>query len=316
MSELRQVDANLLVILDAILTEQNLTRAGLRIDMTQPAVSRALTRLRRQFNDDLLVRSGRGFLLTAKGVSLQPIVRKAVVEVTRTLEVLPSFDPRTSTRTFLISASDYVLEEVTSRLLRLLTVEAPGVSVEFDSMPAGSTVSSATLLRRDVIISRTGSAVPGKRQRLFRDEFVCIVASDNPRLSNGSLTLDDVAAMQHVIGAFGENIATPASDMLAEAGITARPGIIVRGLLSVPFMVSRTAMMGLVPRRLAERYKEGLGLIIAETPMKPGALIESAHWHPANSMDPALQWLVATLRRTMETSSSGSEVPPPAESSA
>lgn len=281
--------------------------------MTQPAVSRALTRLRRQFNDDLLIRSGRGFVLTVKGVSLQPLVREAVVEVVRTFEVLPSFDPRTSTRTFLISASDYVLEEVTSRLLRLLSIEAPGVAVEFDALPSGSEVSPAALLRRDVIISRTGSGVPGKRQQLFRDEFVCIVASNNPRLRNGSLTLDDVVEMQHVFGAFGENISTPASDMLAEAGISPRAGIVVRGLLSVPFMVSGTAMMGLIPRRLAERYKEDLGLVIAETPMKPGSLLESAHWHPSNSVDPALQWLVATLRRTMETPPAGPRKTTPAE---
>lgn len=301
MGEARRIDANLLVVLDAILSEQNLTRAGARIDMTQPAMSNALTRLRRQFDDELLTRVGRGFVLTEKGAALQPIVRKAVAEVVRTLEVLPSFDPQTSTRTFLISASDYVLEEITSPLLRVLAVEAPGVAVEFDSLPAGSTVLPATLLLRDVIISRAGGSVPGRRQELFRDKFVCVVSKDNTMLQDGSLTLDDVAAMQHVIGAFGANIATPANDMLADAGISPRAGIIVRGFLSVPFMVSGTAMIGLIPRRLAERYMDSLGLVIADTPMTPATLVEAAHWHPSNSADPALQWLVAILRRTMET---------------
>lgn len=270
--------------------------------MTQPAVSRALTRLRRQFGDELLTRVGRGFMLTEKGAALQPIVRQAVVEVTRTLEVLPSFDPLTSTRTFLISASDYVLEELTSPLFRLLSREAPNVAVEFDALPAGSTVAPTELLKRDVFIARAGSTVPGRRQELFRDTFVCVVSADNSRLQHGELTLDDVATMHHVIGAFGENIATPATMMLSDAGISPRSSVVVRGLLPVPFMVTGTDMIGIIPRRMAERYMESLNLVIADTPMTPGTLVESAHWHPSNSVDPALQWLVAILRRAARNS--------------
>ncbi|MCM0616847.1 LysR family transcriptional regulator [Paenarthrobacter sp. TYUT067] len=284
------------------MTEQNLTRAGEKIEMTQPAVSRALTRLRRQFDDELLTRVGRGFTLTEKGAALQPIVRQTVVEVTRTLEVLPSFDPLSSTRTFLISASDFVLEELTSPLFRLLSREAPGVAVEFDALPAGSTVAPSELLKRDVFIARAGSTVPGRRQELFRDTFVCVVARDNPRLEDGKLTLDDIATMRHVIGAFGENIATPATIMLSDAGISPRTSVVVRGLLPVPFMVSGTGMIGIIPRRMAERYMDRLDLVIAETPMTPGNLVESAHWHPTNSVDPALQWLVAILRRAARNS--------------
>jgi len=98
MDDLRGIDLNLLVVLDAILTERNLTRAGETIGMTQPAVSSAATKLRRMLDDPLLIRSGRTSELTERGAALQPIVRQAMEEIGRTLGVRPMFDPLTTTR--------------------------------------------------------------------------------------------------------------------------------------------------------------------------------------------------------------------------
>lgn len=300
MTDLRKVDINLIVVLDAILTERNLTRAGELIGMTQPAVSGALARLRQQYDDPILVRVGRGFELTARGEELVPLVYEAMVEISRTLELLPTFDPLTSTRTFYISASDYLLSQITSPLLSIIEAEAPGVNVEFDALPAGASVEPNDLLRRDVIIAGTGRGVPGKRQSLFSDAFVCIVDKTNPRLREGQLSLSDLSDLRHVHSSFGEHIHTHVDDMLANAGISPRIGVAVQGFLPVPFAVSGSSMVGFVPERLSDQYSESLGLTIAKTPMASLTLVEAAHWHPSKTADPALKWLVSMLRKASE----------------
>lgn len=300
MTDLRRVDVNLIVVLDAILSEKNLTRAGELIGMTQPAVSGALARLRQQFDDPILVRSGRGFELTAKGEELQPLVVHAMREIARTLELSPTFDPATSPRTFLISASDYVLAQVTSPLLLLLEREAPGVKVDFDALPADAMVEPNDLLRRDLLIVGTGRGIPGKKQSLFSDRFVCIVDASNPRLRDGKISLTDLAELRHVRSNFGAHVLTHVDDILSAAGITPRVGISVQGFLPVPFAVAGTTMVGHVPERLALQYRDSLGLAIAETPLNAATLVEAAHWHPSKTGDPALKWLVGMLRKAAE----------------
>ncbi|MEN9752248.1 MAG: hypothetical protein RLZZ600_1295, partial [Actinomycetota bacterium] len=257
-------------------------------------------RLRQQFDDPILVRNGRVFELTPKAEELEPLVDDAMIEISRVLEVSPTFEPATSSRTFFISASDYVLAEMTGVLLELLAVEAPGIHVEFDSLPADAVVSPNDLLRRDVIISGTGRGVPGKKQSLFSDRFVCIVDKSNPRGADGSLSLEDLQEMRHVRSNFGELIHTHVDDMFTSAGIVPRVAISVQGFLPVPFVVSGTSFVGYVPERLATEYKDHLNLRVVETPLSPPTLVEAAHWHPSKTNDPAIKWLVALLRRASE----------------
>ena len=299
MTDLRRIDVNLIVVLDAILTEMNLTRAGEAVGMSQPAVSGALARLRQQYGDPLLVRKGRVFELTELAEALKPIVAEAMNEIQRTFEIMPTFDPQVSTRTFSIAASDYVLSQMTGQLLELIEHEAPGVNISFDSLPPDASVSPVDLLRRDVIISGD-PRIAGKRKSLFSDRFVCIVDDKNPRLRGGKLSLADLEELRFVRATFGEDITTQVDQLLSQAGVVPRIGITVRGFVPVPFAEADSTMIGFVPERLAEQYKESLGLVIAETPLPPSMLIEAVHWHPSKTSDPALKWLIEMLRKTSE----------------
>ncbi|MDN3310221.1 LysR family transcriptional regulator [Microbacterium oryzae] len=300
MTDVRKLDLNLVVVLDALLTERNLTRAGERIAMTQPAVSSSLARLRELFDDALLEREGRGFVLTPRAESLVPIVAECMTEIHRTFEVLPKFDPQTSTRTFLVSASDYVLSEITSPLLSLLQRDAPRTRVEFTSLQTHAMISPIDLLRCDVSIAGTGRGVPGKRASLFSDRFVCLVDAANPALENGRLSLEALSRLRHVKSTFGANPATHIDDMLSAADLVPSVAATVVGFLPVPFAIAGTPWVGWVPERTAHRYAAPLGLVIAETPIVPSVLVEAAHWHPSKSDDTALQWLVGRLRVAAE----------------
>lgn len=305
MNDLRKLDLNLVVVLDALLSERNLTRAGDILGMTQPAVSGALARLRELFGDPLLEREGRGFVLTPRAIALIPRVAECMAEVQRTFDVLPEFDPMSSTRTFLVAASDYVLSELTSPLLNALARDAPHTRVEFSSLPIADLVSPIDLLRHDVTIAGTGRGVPGKRASLFSDEFVCIADASNPALSTDAagrpaLTLEAIARLRHVRSVFGPHVSTHIDDTLSAAGIEPRIALTVQGFLPVSFALAGTSWIGWVPARTAARYAASLGLVVARTPIVPSVLVEAAHWHPSKSGDPAIQWLLRQLRSAAE----------------
>lgn len=297
VTDVRRLDFNHLVVLNALLSERNLTKAAARVGMTQPSMSAALNRLRDLFGDPLLERAGRGFVLTPRAEELLPRIAECIGAVRRTFEVLPTFDPASSRRTFLVSASDYVLTEVTSPLLGVFGREAPHTRVAFEPLPLG-TVSPTDLLRRDVTIAATGRGVPGKQTSLFSDQFVCIADAGNPHLVGGRLSVDHLRHLRHVRSAFqAHGAATPVDDMLMAADIVPRVSLTVPGFMSVPFAVAGTSWVGWVPERTAHRYCQALGLVVAETPLPPTLLVEAAFWHPSKSEDPALKWLLRCLRR-------------------
>lgn len=275
--------------------------------MSQPAVSGALARLRQQFDDPLLVRKGRQFELTPLADSLRPLVAEAMLEIRRTYELLPSFDPATSTRTFHIGATDYLLSQITSPLLNLLKAEAPGVDIEFGVLGFDQLVNVVDLLRRDVTIASSGIGIPGKKQSLFNESFVCIASKYNPALVDGKLGLEDLARLGQVRMTFGNNESHHIDEMYAEYGINPHYAISVRGVVMIPHMISGTDLVGWVPERLALQTVEALDLTIVETPMKIPSMTEAVHWHPSKSSDPAIPWLVGMLRRATEVLEFGAD---------
>jgi LysR family nod box-dependent transcriptional activator len=307
MTDLRRIDVNLIVVLDAILTEMNLTRAGELVGMSQPAVSGALARLRTQFDDPLMVRKGKTFEATPRALELKPLVALAMQEIQRTFEILPTFDPKTSTRTFYIETSDYVLSLITSPLINLIEQEAPGVTIAFDVMPPELGISQIDLLRRDVIIAGVGLGIAGKKKALFSDTFVCIADANHPNIKDGAFTFDDLKELRHCSVSFGVNVPSLIDYQLMDAGITPRVGVRVSGFLPVPFAVANSPMIGFVPERIANEYGPALGLVIVDTPLPVSHLIESVHWHPSKNADPGLVWLTAMLRKAAEIIEFGSD---------
>lgn len=295
---MKNVDLNLLLSLHALLEERNVTHAGNRINMSQPAMSGALARLRRHFDDELLVREGRDHELTPLAEKLRPAVADAVASIGRVLGPRAAFDPDVSQRTFTLSLSDYALTVLAEPLLSVLAERAKQVDVVFHPIPPVDQDLGLHLLRHDLIIGPLGYGFPGRRQPVFTDEFVCVVARDNPRLRDGALTRADLEALRYAAARFGPSnnaSSTPADRALAKIGLEPRPEVTVQGLLALPFAVSGTDLCAFVPRRLALRCADSLELAIAEVPIEPVQMVETAHWHPTQSDDPALKWLREVL---------------------
>ena len=296
MAGIEEIDLNLLIVLGAILEERNLTRAGARIGMSQPAVSAALVRLRRHFGDDLLEREGRGFRLTIFGEQLLPAVREALRQTEVTMERSPRFDPGDSEREFSVAASDYAVSILADPLLRLANRTAPRIRLQLHPIPPGLPTASQALARHDVLIGPTDYDFPGRHAELFRDRFVCVVDPACTGLAGNTLTMADLARLPHAVPGFGSGARTPVDRVLDELGVVRRVQVTVFGWLAVPFVVPGTDMVAVIPERLARLAAKGAPLAILEPPFGLVELVESAYWHPSRSEDPALRWLLRTLR--------------------
>jgi DNA-binding transcriptional LysR family regulator len=294
MASVSSIDLNLLITLGALLEERNLTRAGEKTNMSQPAMSGALARLRRHFGDELLVRDGRQYQLTPLAQRLLPDVRDALRQVERTLEARPEFDPATSTRTFSLVMSDYAVTVLVDPLLRRVHEEAPQVGLTVHPLPPDLAESDRGMLQHDLVIGPLGFSFPGESEEIFRDRFVCIVDPGNSRLAGGALSLADFGELPHAVATFGQReMLNQAESALEALGVPRNIQVTTEGWLPLPFVVAGTELVAVVPERLARRVASTAGVAVCEPPFGTIELLEAVWWHPTRSGDQAVRWMRA-----------------------
>ena len=286
-------DLNLLHALRALLEDRNVTHAGDRIGMSQPAMSGALARLRRHFRDDLLVRVGRDYELTPLAETLLPLVRETVDLAERTLQVRPTFDPMVTRRTFTIVLSDYALTVLVELLLRRTAIVARAVRIDFKAIPDDLELADMErlLLRQDLMIAPAGSNIPGRGAALFHDRFVCVLDRDNRLLDDTKITLDALRELPHAVAHFGRTNVTPVDRRLAELGVERRIEVGVHGFLPLPFVVAGTDLVAFIPQRLARRFSSDPRIAVVDPPFDCVELVDTMYWHPSRENDPGHQWL-------------------------
>ncbi|MFE0678545.1 LysR family transcriptional regulator [Streptomyces sp. NPDC058867] len=289
-------DLNLLLPLKVLLEEGNVTRAGQRLDLSQPAMSAALARLRRRFDDELLVRAGREYELTPFARDLLPEVQRAVRLMGSALRLEGSFDPATSSRTFRLLMSDYAIAVVHEPLVRLIEAEAPGVQLRIGHLGPESRSSARVLVENDALIAPLGFGFPGVSRRLWRDRMVVIADRANPRLVEGRLSMDDLAELPHAVASFGVGVLTPVDRVFDELGIERQIALQVFGFLPLPFVIEGTDLVAVVPEMLARmQLREDSAVVAVEPPFGEVVLAE-AYWFGEDRLsDPADRWLFGRL---------------------
>jgi DNA-binding transcriptional LysR family regulator len=298
------VDLNLLVVLQALLEEGNVTRAGVRVGMPQPAMSNALARLRRHYGDELLVRTGNGYTLTPLARSLLPSARESMRLVGSALATGEGIRPPDGNRTFRVSLSDYLVPVLGAPLLRRVHELAPQVQVQVQvrlRAMAGRAAGDAALSQTDLVIGPAGVLGPhagGEHEVIVRDRLVYLADRANTRLRQGRLTAADLAALPHAAARLSDTDPGPASTALHRLGITPNVVLTTTGWLPLPFLLAGTDLVAAVPERLARRVAAAAGVTIIEPPFGTIELTETAWWHPMRAADPALTWLRTILRQT------------------
>jgi DNA-binding transcriptional LysR family regulator len=286
-------DLNLLVILQALLEEGSVTRAGIRVGMPQPTVSTALARLRRHYKDELLVRSGNGYALTPLARSLLPSVQESMRLIGEAFSFENSQQPPASGRKFTINLSDYSVVVFGELLLRRVHELAPEIHLEMSRVtPQTSEESDRWVLQHDLLIAPLGYYRPaGQPEVICRDRFVCVADPGNPRLREGRLTLDDLSVLPHAAARLPHAEEDPVQDALDRHGITPHEVVTTVGWLTLPFIVAGSDMVAIVPERLARRLADSAGVAVIEPPFGRVELVEAAWWHPMRATDPAHTWL-------------------------
>jgi LysR family nod box-dependent transcriptional activator len=291
------LDLNLLSVLDALLTEQNITRAGARVHLSQPATSAALARLRSYFEDDLLVQVGRKMLLTPMGETLAQPIRDLLIQMRSTLENRGQFTPDKSTRKFKLMASDYVgmvlMPEVSLAMDRL----APQCSFELFSPTDEASYEIARGNVDFLLLPDSHIVGPHPSSELFEDEFVCVLWNGNPARF---LSFDDYKVMGHVLVRWGaEHRALTVDDWFVRSfGFERKVDIITNTYNSVPPYLIGTNRIATMHKRLAERWIQYLPLKIVQAPWEAPTLKIAMQWNKHQASDPGLAWVRNLIIRT------------------
>ena len=288
----RQLDLNLLVALDALLAEGNVTRAAERLGLTQPAMSHALNRLRALLDDPVLVRTPRGMVPTARAEELAPAIRSALDDIDRALRGRPAFDPATSTRAFTIAAVDHGELVILPPLLARIAAEAPKIDLLVRPLRLDLIEEELESGAVDLAFSvlSAGDNLATFRQRLFHESFVCLVRADHPTVGE-TLTLEEFVALDHaLVGPRGRRGGIVDTE-LQKLGLSRRVALMVPHFLVAPMVVAKSDLILTAPERIARAFAAILPLRIVPTPFELKGFDVSQIWHERQSHDPALTWL-------------------------
>jgi DNA-binding transcriptional LysR family regulator len=298
---LRTFDLNLLKVLDALLRDASTTRAGQRIGLSQPAVSAALGRLRAAFGDPLFVRDGQALRPTEFALSLAAPLQH-LLEDTSQLLARPAFDPATATDLFRVAAADFFTEMLLPDLTARLERDAPGVKLRYTDAIGTKNMDDIREGRLDLIILPEQTLPPWlESEPLFRADFCIVARRGHPELTRHGVTpglplpIDLYGRLRHAAFRVVEDQPEVEDQTLAAMGIALHVALSVPSFTAVWRAVAATDLVGMIPRRLAERVAGPAGLEIYAMPfaLRRAALCQA--WHRRNATARGLVWLRAQV---------------------
>lgn len=298
------IDLNLLRVFDAVMTEQNLTRAADRLATTQPAVSNALRRLRDTLDDDLFIRMPHGVKPTARAQELQPAVRLALstLEAAITAE---KADISETQATFRLSMADATASILLPPLIGQMKQDAPNLKLQL--LPLATRDPRPTLLQNDIdlaigsfpgivaqMTAEQGAESPIRHSRLYSGECVCILRKNHP-LARAEMTLDAFCAADHVIVSFSGKPQGEIDKILADLGRERRIMLTVNQYYTVGQIVAESDLISVVPRHLIAATRMAGVLVAKELPFAAPPVRVDMLWHERDNANPSHQWLRNSL---------------------
>ena len=295
MVDIKSFDLNLLRVLDALLMKSQVSAAARRLNLSQPATSAALTRLRGALDDPILLRDGQRMQLSPLAERIRPKVQSLLHEIEQTLSEPAKFDATTSERCFRVLANDYAIAVVLSPLLEFLQRHAPGLTMEIlpleDDFLERLAAGDYDLAVRDRWSLRSARSL----ERLFTEEYVCIARKDDPRLS-GKPTLGEFLAEGHVLISPQGRVPGVVDAPLKRLKRKRRVAVTLPHFLAGPAIVARTDFVMTIAGRIARKYSELYSLQIFSPPLRVPGFEVAIAWPTRSEADPAIQWLRTQIR--------------------
>jgi DNA-binding transcriptional LysR family regulator len=296
---MHSINLNLLVALDALLTEGSVIGAAERMNLSPPAMSRTLARVRHALGDEILVRAGRGMVPTPRALELHGQVRSLIEDVRAVLRPEASADLATLARSFTIRASDYVAGVFGVPLQVIAAREAPQITLRFADQ-GKEDLSALREGRLDLDIGVLGDIGPEIRvQTLLRDRFVAVVRTGHPLL-RGRMTVRRFAAADHISASRRGLNRGPIDDALAALGLSRRVRFVVPGFHAAMLTAAASDMVAAVPLAVAATAARlGLKIRYVDLPVATPEVAIAQAWHPRFEKDAGHRWLRDAVRRAL-----------------
>lgn len=294
------VDMNLLVTLDALLSEGSVAGAAQRMNLSSPAMSRQLTRIRHLLKDPILVRAGRGLVPTPRAQAIRDRLRNLVIEAETLVRGEGVLDLATLERTFTVRTGDGFVARVGAKLANILADEAPRMRLRF--APQGK--EDVDPLRQgevDIDVGVIDAMGPEIRlQALMHDTYVCVVRTGHP-LAGKRMTANAFARFPHVSVSRRGRFEGPIDAALANLGLKRDVSLAVASFADALAVARTSNYIVSVPQRLTKALCSGL--LSFPLPVPTDKVAISMAWHPRFDADPAHRWLRLKVREACRASS-------------
>lgn len=288
------IDLNLLVVFDALMTERSVTKAAARVNLSQPAVSNALGRLRIHFGDRLFLRGRNGMIPTPRALELAPRIEAGLEHFHGAIEP-PRFEPKTSNTAVRIAATDEIELTLLPKLLKKLQTVAPGISMNYSRLHGLYTIPAADLESGvlDFAIGMFTQPLPFDTSLFFRElyapRFVCIARRGHPKI-RGKLTLPVFCSVGQAAAFYPGRGPGLIDRVLAERGLRRNVTLSVPHWLSLPFVVAESDLIATVPETVADAMGSHLRLQRLKCPVRLPRLPVSLAWHARTHEDESHRW--------------------------
>jgi LysR family nod box-dependent transcriptional activator len=295
------LDLNLLVALDALLAEANVSRAARQCGLTQSAMSGALKRLRSHFEDELLVQVGRTMALTTLAKDLATPVREFLLQARTLVATRAHFDPSISERRFVVMASDYVATVILADLNRYLTTHAPRTSVVLRTLSDDRTREDFDDGKVDfVILPDRYLSSKHPRETLYEDDWTCIAWRKN-ELIGKELTLERYLSLGHVQTLLRVGGAVFDDSFILQQGHARRIAAVVPSFTLMPEFVVGTNLIATMQTRMARIFSQRFALKLFSPPIKIPPVSMSIQWHKSLDRDPSTTWMRSAIRKIVRS---------------
>jgi DNA-binding transcriptional LysR family regulator len=295
---IRQLDLNLLKVLEAVFDEQRTTLAAARLGMSQPAVSHALNKLRTALGDSLFVREGNRMLPTPYAESIREPVKRVLQIISSEIAADHTFDPKTTHRRFTISTSDIGELVFLPQLLSALATEAPNATLRCLSMPPRELEEAMADGTVDIALGYFPDLTGGGfyQQKLFEHRFVCLVRVDHPVFGD-TITLEEFLAADHAVVAQEGRSQEIFERRMQQLGLERRILLQSPHFMSAPLLVAASDMIITVPRAVGNIYRRLAPIRLIEPPIEIPPFELKQLWHRRVHADLAVIWLRTLIAR-------------------
>lgn len=288
---LSRLDLNLLVSLDALLTERSVTRAAERLHLSQPALSASLARLRSHFNDPILARRGNTYELTPLALRLTEHTATALDATRRVFESQAIWTPEESIREFTIYGSDYGFATIGPVVMKIAAERAPNVRFRFVLHSTAIVEDAAHRLRSvDGMVMPHGFLSGLPYRNLWNDHWVVIASDDNEDAGQG-LTMELLASSRWVFTYQSRSAFTSASRQLLQLGIEPAVAAVVESFVALPLFIRGTKCLALIQGGLAETALNIGGVQVHKLPFEATPVANALWWHPVHTREPEHTWM-------------------------